>query len=256
MTPRFATLIAALAVLCSGCPSQEVIISISGSLYGCDDLDACGGLEGATVRLLDLEETTHAQVNTDARGDFTLEEVPGNSVVFLVAELWPDHVPVAFLGQTGSVDGSLEDGSFYSAPLADAQAMIDAFSAAHPDQTTVQTIDPDSDGNGGMIRGQFKTAVSGILPEDWPGRDRLTCQFENADGDIFPCVYRDQYGEPDWSFETTSLHGGFAAFGLPAGLYTGVVFDGREDEAEQYALFHAYVVEDGVTIFDVFTSPF
>lgn len=256
MSVRIPIVIAALALLCTACPSEEVLISVSGTLFGCDDLDECGGLEGADIAIHDLEQALRAEAVTDAQGDFTLDEVPGNSTVFITASAWPDHVPVAYLGQTGGVDGALEDGSLYSVPLEDAQAMVDAFSAAHPDGDTVQVIDPDHDGDGGMVRGVFKSAIDGILPEDWPGRDRVACRFDSMDGESYPCVYRDADGEPDYSFDTTSLHGGFAAFGLPEGLYTGVVFDGPEDEAEQYWLFHTWVIEDGVTIFDSFAAPF
>ncbi len=239
-----------------GCDPAETAIDVTGTLYECSNPDECDEAADAPMRVTDLDEVVQAEVVTDSSGEFLFEQIPGESVIFVTAEKWPEFVPTVFLGQTGSVDGDVPDGSLYLATLTEAQAIIDEFTAVHPDGETVQTVDPDSDGDGGMARGQFVVQVEGLDPDQWPGKDSIRCYFEDTDGEQYPCTYYDSNGEPDWSLETTTLDGGFVAFGLPVGLLTMVVVDGPEDDWEYYTLTYCFVEEDGLSVYDTFISPF
>ncbi len=246
----------AIGVTSSACGPDDIFIAVSGTLFECNDADLCDPVPDAPLRLLDIEETVRAETVTDADGGFLLQDVPGLSVVFTVAEAPPERVPTVFLGTTGTEDGAIADGALFVASLDEAQALVDEFTAAHPDGTTVQVIDLDQDGDGGMVRGQFLEAVDGFDATDWPGASGLSCHFEDDAGTVYPCVYYDSSGQPDWVAPTSSTDGRWAAFGLPAGTYTGVVLAGPYGESVDYALFYTHVVEDGLTIFDFFPSPF
>jgi hypothetical protein len=248
VSPR--ALVPAMALLLfAGCEPDEVLIQVNGTLYGCEDADVCDTVADAPVQLIDLADEVRAEDTTDSDGDFDFADVPGNSVVFTVAESWPEYVPTVFLGITGSQDGGIPDGSVFVLPIADAEELATEFESEH-------TFDQDTDDEGGIARGTFYHAIEGFEVEDWPGADSLSCQFEDADANVYPCVYYDADGEPDPTLDTTTFDGRWAAFDLPTGLLTGVVLDGVATEATQYALFYAYVVEDGITIYDVFPSPF
>lgn len=249
-------LVSALGAALSACGPDDVFIAVSGTLFECNDADACDPVPDAPLRLLDIEETVRAETVTDAEGAFVLQDVPGLSVVFTVAEAPPDRVPTVFLGTTGTEDGAIEDGALFVASLDEAQALADAFTAAHPDGDTVQVIDLDQPGGGGMIRGQFVEPVDGFDVTEWPGAAGLSCHFEDDAGTVYPCVYYNSGGDPDWANLTSSTDGRWAAFGLPAGTYTGVVLAGPYGETVDYALFYTHVVEDGLTIFDYFPNPF
>lgn len=249
-------LIPALGALVTACGPDDIFIAVSGTLYECGDVDACEPIPDAPLQLLDIEETVRSETVTDADGVFVLEDVPGLSVVFTVAEAPPERVPTVFLGTTGTEDGAIEDGALFVVSLDEAQALVDAFSSAHPDGTPVQVIDPDQDGDGGMVRGQFLEAIDGFDASQWPGAAGLSCHFEDDAGTVYPCVYHDSAGEPDWTSQTSSTDGRWAAFGLPEGMYTGVVLAGPYGETADYALFYTHVVEDGLTVFDLFPSPF
>jgi hypothetical protein len=240
----------------SACGPDDIFIAVSGTLFECNDADVCDPVPDAPLRLLDIEETVRAETVTDADGDFLLQDVPGLSVVFTVAEAPPERVPTVFLGTTGTEDGAIDDGALFVAALDEVQAQIDAFTESHPDGSTVQVIDLDTDGDGGMVRGQFLEVIEGVDATEWPGAAGLSCHFEDDAGAVYPCVYYDSAGEPDWANPTSSSDGRWAAFGLPAGTYTGVVLAGAYGESVDYALFYTHVVEDGLTIFDLFPSPF
>lgn len=240
----------------AGCGPDDVFITVSGTLYECNDVATCDPVPDAPVRMLDIEAAIRSESVTDADGAFVLEDVPGLSVVFTVAEAPPDHVPTVFLGTTGTADGAIEDGAVYVVSATEAQTLIEDFSDAHPDGTAVQVIDTEQDGDGGMVRGQFLTPIDGVDPADWLGAAGLSCHFEDDVGTVYPCVYYNGSADPDWAWTTTSSDGRWAAFGLPAGTYTGVVLAGAYGETADYALFYTHVVEDGLTVFDFFPTPF
>lgn len=245
-----------MLLLPMGCDPAATAIDVNGTLFVCPDPDECNAAAEANMRVTDLDEVVLAEVVTDSDGEFKFEEIPGSSVIFVSADLWPEFVPTVFLGQTGTEDGDVPDGSLFVVPLAEVQAIIDDFTAVHPDGETVHTVDPDSDGDGGMARGRFLVQVEGFDVDQWPGKDSIRCYFEDDDGDQYPCTYYDSDGEPDWSMETTSLDGGFVAFGLPTGLLTMVIVDGPEDDWEYYTWTYCYVEEDGLSVYDTFVSPF
>lgn len=254
---RIAALLACfLGFALGGCEPDPVLISITGILYDCADVDTCDTVPEADVSVLDIEEVVHAEDLTDADGAFQLDDVPGMNVVFLTAEKADGYVPTSFLGQTGTVDGVLSDGSLFIVPTDEATGLVDEFDATHPEGGFGFAFDPETDDSGGMVRGRFYVPVEGIDAASWPGATGTSCFFEDADGGSYPCVYYDVDGNPDWSLQTTTTDGGWAAFGLPAGLLTGVVLDDAADVATQYALFYTYVVEDGLTVFDYFPIPF
>jgi len=242
----------------SGCSVDPVLIEVTGTLYDCGDPGTCDTVSGATVRVLDIEETVHAEDVTGDDGRFRLTDVPGASVVFLVAEMegTTTHVPTSFLGQTGTVDGEVPDGSMYIVPWDDATTLVEDHDAAHPDGDMGFAIDPQTADSGGIVKGRFLVPVEGASADQWPSAIGIGCLFEDGYGRVYDCVYRDLQGDPDWTLTSTSVDGRWAAFGLPAGLSTGAVLDGPADSAEQYALFYAYVVEDGITVFDEFPIPF
>ncbi len=247
---RLNTLLAAAAlVLLAACEPQEILIQVNGTLFACEDADVCDTVADAPIQLLDIEEAVRAEDVTDSDGDFEFADVPGNSVVFTTAESRPDYVPTVFLGITGSMDGGIEDGSVYLLPIGDAEQLATDFEHEH-------TFDADTDDQGGVARGTFYHAMDGFDVEDWPGADSLSCEFVDPDGNAFPCVYYDADGEPDTTLDTTTFDGRWAAFDLPPGILNGVVYNGPIDEATEYALFYAYAIEDGITIYDVFPSPF
>ena len=241
-----------------GCTVDPVVIEVSGTLFDCGDPETCGTVAGATVQILDVEETVRAEDVTDDEGGFQLADVPGSSVVFIIADM-PDedtYVPTSFLGQTGTLDGEIPDGSLYIVPSDEAATLVEAYSAAHPDGGMEFTLDTAAPGSGGLVRGQFLVPVEGAASEDWPSASGVSCLFEDSAGGVHDCVYRDFDGDPDWTMASTSIDGRWASFGLPAGLVTGAVMDGPADTAEYYALFYAYIVEDGITVFDDFPIPF
>jgi len=240
----------------AGCPVDPIVIEVTGTLYNCGDPTACDTVAGATVQILDIDEAVRAEDVTDEDGGFVLADVPGVSVVFIVADKDDAYVPTTFLGQTGTEDGEVPDGSMYIVPVDEASTLVDAYSATHPDGEMAFSLDPQTEDSGGMVRGQFLVPVEGASSEYWPSASGIGCLFEDAAGGVHDCVYRDLHGDPDWTLTTTSNDGRWASFGLPAGLCTGAVLDGPADSAEQYALFYAYIVEDGITVFDDFPIPF
>ena len=246
------------APLVPGCSVDPILIEVSGTLYDCGDPDTCGTVAGATVQILDVEETVRAEDVTGDDGGFRLSDVPGSSVVFIVADM-PDedtYVPTSFLGQTGTLDGDIPDGSMYVVPSDEAAALVATYDATHPDGAMDFTLDTEVADSGGMVRGRFLVPVEGASSDSWPSASGVSCLFESADGGVHDCVYRDFDGDPDWTMATTSIDGRWASFGLPAGLTTGALMDGPADTAEYYALFYAYIVEDGITVFDYFPIPF
>ncbi len=245
-----------LAAVLAGCDPPMEYIDVSGRLYACDDTATCGGLAGATVRVRDVDTALHDQVKTDADGDFTLHDVPGDSIVFITADNAEGYVSTTFIGVTGNVDGSLPDGALFAVSVEEAETMIDAFAAAHPEGAVPQEIDPKRPGNGGMARGRFLIQVEGLDSDQWPGAENVSCYFEDGDAEQYPCVYLDKDGVPDWDASTTTYDGGFAAFGLPPGALTLVILYGPVDTAEYYTWTFAYVEEDGIVVFDDIVSPF
>ena len=256
MKPALPTILGAVVLVIPACGPDDVLIAVSGTLYECSDVEACDPVADAPLRLLDIEDAVRSETVTDEAGDFVLRDVPGLSVVFTIAEYLPDRIPTVFLGTTGTEDGAIGDGSVYVVALEEAQVLIDDFSDVHPDGTTVQVIDTEQDDNGGMVRGRFLAQVEGLDPAQWPGAAGLSCHFEDEGGGVYPCVYYNSSGEPDWANVTSSTDGRFAAFGLPTGTLTGVVLAGPFGETADYALFYTHVVEDGLTVFDFFPSPF
>ena len=249
-----------LGLTLAGCEPTLVLIDVTGTLYTCGNPDICDTVSDAPVALYDYNtgvDTPFIETATAEDGTFELAQIPGNSVVYMVASHWEGgFVPTSFVGVTGSQDGELPDGSLFVVTEEDAQALIDEHTATHPDGDAPQLIDPDSPGNGAMVRGRFQTAVEGAESETWPGARGLSCYFEDAQGLIYPCIYTDQNGDPDWDRTTSSTDGGWAAFGIAPGEVTGVVLDAAFGEAENYVMFTSLAVEDGIGIFDTFASPF
>ncbi len=247
-------------LLLGGCEPDLVLIDVTGTLFACGDPEACEALPEAEIELFDYNtgvDTAFIEAATDADGAFELAQIPGNSVVYMVASDWEtDRLPTSFVGVTGTQDGELPDGSLFALTLAEVQGSIDDYAAVHPTGDDVQTLDPMTPSDGGIARGRFLTAVSGADSSTWPGTRGLSCYFEDSLGLIHPCVYLDHNGEPDWSLETSTTDGGWAAFDLTPGEVTGVLLDGAMDEAENYVLFTALAVEDGIIVLDTFTSPF
>ncbi len=255
-----ASVLLALGLALAGCEPNLILIDVTGTLYDCGNADTCDTVADAPLSLYDYNTgvgTPFIETTTAEDGTFSLAEIPGNSVVYMVASKWEDgFVPTSFVGVTGSQDGELPAGSLFVVSQEEAQALIDEYADTHPDGDTPQVIDPDVPGDGAMVRGRFQTAVEGADPATWPGARGLSCYFESDQGIVYPCVYTDQNGDPDWSRTTSSTDGGWAAFGLAPGEVTGVVLDAEYGSAENYVMFTSLAVEDGIGIFDTFASPF
>lgn len=273
---RTPTLRRGILLACTAAASAGLLAACGGDVVAPELVAFVGRLideDGAGVADADVWVSTRdgaavlASTRTEGDGRFVAGGLEKNIEVALVFSGPDDTVRTVFSGETEENHMFLFTGAVFVRDLAGQQDVVDEYTAAIGATNALMTFDRATPGSGAMVRGRVVRVIEdagGLYYENVPGAE---VTVEDGAGVQYPVLYRGDYPndtdpgpiEPgrtqtgeDARFVAfaVSTTGGAGAFPFPANAVTVTVLTPDGSFSEE-----TLVVEDGVTVFDLFTVP-
>ena len=194
-------------------------------------------LPDAQVVVRDATLEVCGETSTNDDGLFSLDVAAGQDMYVQVgAEGYSTHL---FAGSSGFFDLDFNDGTLWSRPQADAEAIVADFG------------DCAAGGEGGVIEGEVRLYMGGIPAQDLIVVETATVTAYDWNGDALPTCYLDEDGQPAPDGEMTNATGRFGIFDVPAGPITieATYYIDGTDEVGQYWYYRVLMVEGAVAPF-------
>ncbi len=260
----FVAAVIALLAACGGDEPAPEFVAFVGRLV--DDDGA--GIAGASVWVTSTNGGVLSTATTDADGRFVAGGLEKNIEVALVFSGSESHVRTVFRGETESRDMFLFTGAVFQRELAGQQEVVDEFTTAAGATSALMTFSYTTAASGAMVRGRVVQLVedaTGLYYVNLPG---ATVSIVDGAGTSYRVFYRGDFpnntdpGPIEPSRTTTGEDarfvafavqptGGGASFPFPVGQVTVTVTPPGGAPVTETSL----VVEDGLTVFDLFTVP-